>query len=641
MKITSYFAGVSIRKKIIGSFFFVIMFSVIGSIFAIQSIGQASVQLEQIIARDIPRLTVLLELKNTASEMEAHTISFRLLRREQLASEFTEASQKKFQVLANIEKLNEFAEKYRSYGDLSERRVSFLLGLTALQDRISLLSLDLIRLQESGASFEEISGNANMLQEDVSKLKSIIEESLEEDRGLLQMVQQAADAFRRETILFSILIIGLSFSGALLFGLILAQIISRPVLDLKEAAFLIASGKLGEKVEVQSHDELGDLAITFNNMSQKLKAAYDDLAEAKAKDEALLRSIGEGVVVADKEGRIILMNRVAQKMLGWSLEEVLGKSWFEFFPAEDEKGNILPSEKQPFQLALTAGSVVDTYYYARSDKTRFPAGVTATAVINKNFVGVILVFRDITREKEIDRAKSEFVSLAAHQLNAPLTAISGYSELLLDTDASKMTRKQKEYLKQIHAITQGMIELVRLLLNVSRIELGIFAIEPQPSNVLEIAESAIEELSAQSKEKKLTIHKELDKNLPMVPVDRVLMKMIFQNLISNAVKYTPKEGDITLVVKKDDQNMLISVADTGYGIPKEAQFKIFTKLFRAENVREKEPEGTGLGLYIVKSIIEAAGGRIWFESEENKGTTFYITLPLSGMRKREGTKGLR
>jgi signal transduction histidine kinase len=231
--------------------------------------------------------------------------------------------------------------------------------------------------------------------------------------------------------------------------------------------------------------------------------------------------------------------------------------------------------------------------------------------------------------------------LAAHQLNAPLTVISGYSELLLDTDASKMTRKQKEYLKQIHATTQGMIELVRLLLNVSRIELGIFAIEPQPSNVLEIAESALEEFSAQSKEKKLTIHKELDKNLPMILVDKVLMKMIFQNLISNAVKYTSKEGDITLVVKKDDQNMLISVADTGYGIPKEAQFKIFTKLFRAENVREKEPEGTGLGLYIIKSIIEAAGGRIWFESEENKGTTFYVTLPLSGMRKREGTKGLR
>jgi len=185
-----------------------------------------------------------------------------------------------------------------------------------------------------------------------------------------------------------------------------------------------------------------------------------------------------------------------------------------------------------------------------------------------------------------------------------------------------------------------MVDLVNALLNVSRIDLGTFAIEPESIEIKKIAESVLKELIPQTKQKQTKITEEYDEDLPTIQADPKLIRIIFQNLLSNAVKYTPKGGEIFLSITKDKRNLSIEVADNGYGIPKDQQSKIFTKLFRADNIRQKDTEGNGLGLYIVKSIVDESGGKIWFESEENKGTTFYVTLPLEGMKKKQGAKGL-
>lgn len=176
-----------------------------------------------------------------------------------------------------------------------------------------------------------------------------------------------------------------------------------------------------------------------------------------------------------------------------------------------------------------------------------------------------------------------------------------------------------------------MIDLVNSLLNVSRMELGTFSVEPKPTDVVRIANDAVEEQQPGIKGHKLVLKVNYALGLPKINTDPKLLYMVFQNLLSNAVKYTQKKGRIEFSIKKENDQILISIADTGLGIPKEQQDKIFTKLFRADNVREKDTEGTGLGLYIVKSIIEHSGGKIWFESEENKGTTFYVELPLDGV----------
>ena len=259
---------------------------------------------------------------------------------------------------------------------------------------------------------------------------------------------------------------------------------------------------------------------------------------------------------------------------------------------------------------------------------------------DKQYLGRIWYFRDITEHKQIDRAKTEFVSLASHQLRSPLTGIKWFIDLLSSKKSGKLNEKQKEYLKEIDDINQRLIGLVNALLNVSRIELGVFAIEPKPISFTKIADSVLELLAPEIEKKKLQIRKNYDKNLRNIKADPNLVRIIFQNLLSNAVKYTPRGGRISLTIKKQEPNVLIKLSDTGYGIPKNQQTKIFEKLFRADNIRETEPDGTGLGLYIVKSVVEQPGGKIWFKSEENKGTTFYVTFPLKGMKRKEGIKGL-
>lgn len=248
--------------------------------------------------------------------------------------------------------------------------------------------------------------------------------------------------------------------------------------------------------------------------------------------------------------------------------------------------------------------------------------------------------RDITFEKEVDRVKSEFVSLASHQLRTPLAAINWFSEMLLDGDAGKLTKKQKEYVEEVHVGNRRMVELVNALLNTSRLDLGTFLIEPVPTDLAKMSQDVVKELQPMIKTKKIDVVEEYQNTVPLIDVDQKLMRIVFQNYLSNALKYTPEEGHVEIRLSTEGDKVRLAVKDTGYGVPAKQADKIFTRLFRADNVLQKDVEGTGLGLYIVKSIMDQSGGKAWFESVENKGSTFYVELPLTGMKKKEGTKSL-
>ena len=242
--------------------------------------------------------------------------------------------------------------------------------------------------------------------------------------------------------------------------------------------------------------------------------------------------------------------------------------------------------------------------------------------------------------RSLDVAKDEFVSIASHQLRTPLTALKGYAGMLLDGDAGPINNKQHEYLVEIKNANDRMIGLITALLNVSRVDLGVFIVEPEQLSLKKVAEDALKDLGIKIEEKKLQIETNFRDDIPLINADLNIIRMIFQNLFTNAVKYTSVKGKININIKKDGSNALISVEDTGYGIPSNVQSKIFTKMFRADNARVKDPDGTGLGLYIIKSTLEKTGGKIWFESVENKGSTFYVAIPLEGMKKKKGTKRL-
>lgn len=427
-----------------------------------------------------------------------------------------------------------------------------------------------------------------------------------------------------------------------------------------------------EKELLDSKDELGMLVTLFNkiataltttntkflknevtlkekiaeveNSKRETQEALETMLATKAKEEAILESTDEGIYGLDMEGNCLFVNNAASNILGFSKSEMLGHNVHELIHYAHEDGRPYLEEDCPITKTKDTGVGirVNTEIFFRKDKTSFPVEYSSHPLRQNNeTVGVVVAFSDITREKQVDRAKTEFVSLASHQLRTPLTAISWYIEMLLAGDAGKLNKEQKDYLYEVYKGNNRMIELVNALLNVSRIDLGTFSMDPVPTDLKELAESLIVELTPQWHLKQMNIIKSYDPNLPLVNVDPKLIRIVFQNLLTNAIKYTPEKGTIEFSITKDSRNLKIIVKDNGYGIPKESQSRLFGKLYRADNIREKETDGTGLGLYIVKSIVEGSGGKITFKSAENKGTTFTITLPLSGMPKKEGAQGLK
>src|SRR3989344_5471499 len=402
----------------------------------------------------------------------------------------------------------------------------------------------------------------------------------------------------------------------------------------------------------QVEKNLENANIAARNVLDDLNSEKSKLETAMAKEKAILMSIGDGLIATDEKGNIIFINKMAENLLGIKNQEISGKSFFESIVIKNERGVSVPLEKRPISMALATGTTTttttgSTYYYVRKDKTKFPAAITVTPVIlTGKVIGAIEVFHDMTKEREIDKAKTEFISLASHQLRTPLTAISWYTEMILKGDVGQVVIGQKKYLEEIYQGNNRMIDLVNTLLNISRLELGTFKVEPKPTDVIALAQSVLDEQKQKIEEKKLIIVENFSKDAPPFLTDPKLLRMVFQNLLANSVEYTPSGGKIGLTVSCDKKMIRIEVSDTGYGIPKNQQAQIFTKFFRADNVRDKDTDGTGLGLYIIKSIVENSGGKIWFsspggsalggESSENPGATFYVTLPLNGMGKSAG-----
>ncbi len=375
-----------------------------------------------------------------------------------------------------------------------------------------------------------------------------------------------------------------------------------------------------------------------------LQSERNNVLEQHEKDEAILGGIGEGLIVFNRHGNVERVNAAAQRFLGYDETELVGKNFSNVLVATNsETGHEIPRAKRPAAQALEGHKAIATKMsYTRKNGQRFPVDLNVAPVsLGGKVIGAIEVFRDITHEYELDKAKSEFVSLASHQLRTPLSAINWYAEMLVNGDAGKLKKEQAEYLREIYEGNQRMVELVNSLLDVSRLELGRMANQPVPTDMSEVVESIEKELTTAIVGKKLAFSKYITPHMAPVIGDSKQLRMIVQNLLSNATKYTPVKGSVKVVLRRatvkevlhaglphERPYLFFSVQDNGYGIPEEQAVHIFEKLFRANNVRKLDVEGTGLGLYIVKKVVESMGGRVWFDSVENIGTTFYVVLPF-------------
>ncbi|MDP2641106.1 MAG: ATP-binding protein [Candidatus Yanofskybacteria bacterium] len=357
------------------------------------------------------------------------------------------------------------------------------------------------------------------------------------------------------------------------------------------------------------------------------------LDEARIREEALIESIGNGIIVTDNAGRVVRANRTAEQILGWKEHELSGKVFANVIPAEqygEEKGRPLMIEDRPLTQVLTSrGKIVGRYVYIRKNGTRVSVEVVGSPFMFKGeLFGAVLVMRDLTEEQVLDRVKQDFVSIASHQLRTPLTTISWYTEILSSASLGAINEKQKEYLASIYRADRRMIQLVNALLNVTRLESGTFFVKAVPVDIVSIVRDTIEEMKERLKSKRLYLGEEYEASLPQVFMDPVAAQIIMQNILSNAVKYTPDGGQVRIsILRNGEHHVLCMVSDSGIGITREQQRQVFAKFFRADNTKE---EGTGLGLYIAKSLIDISNGRIWFTSVEGKGTTFYLELPVKG-----------
>lgn len=402
--------------------------------------------------------------------------------------------------------------------------------------------------------------------------------------------------------------------------------------------------------------ESGQFATFIRDITER-KKTEKLIKEERIKMQAMLLSIGEGVVAVDKEAKIILANKAFEEMTGWKAEEVIGGKALEIIPQEDEKGNPIPAEERGLWRVLHGEKIAmslspATRYYVRKDKTRFPVAFTAAPlIVDEKIIGAVNVFRDISKEQETDRAKTEFVSIVAHQLRTPLASMSLAMEMLLAGSAGKTEKERKKYLKDIYKDVWAMNELVNRLLNISRLEMGTLIVKPGPVNLRNFLNDVLENLLPQIKKKGIKFEKEYGKNLPVVSeIDKNILRNILENIITNSMKYTPEKGKICFKAEKQNGNIVLSVSDNGSGIPEDLKPKIFTKLFRAYDLLAgDEIKGSGIGLYIAKELTERSGGKIWFESpnpqcadEENKGmpagrhgTAFYVSFPVEGMKRTE------
>lgn len=425
--------------------------------------------------------------------------------------------------------------------------------------------------------------------------------------------------------------------------------LSRPIEKLQKGVKKIQEGNLSHRVGTDSADEIGELSRVIDVMAQSLQEARakieqkveEQTAEISQQKNQLQKfklamdSTAEGVVITDAEGIVLYANPAMMKITGYDKEEILGKKasnfWFSLKKdlEIDKLCDAIREDKKIFEQEVeNQRKSGDNYFMQLS---------ISTILDDQGKVEFLVgVQRDVTREKEVDRMKTEFISLASHQLRTPLSAMRWFLEMLLNGDAGKLKKEQMEMVDNIDQSNQRMISLVDGLLNISRIESGRIIIEPKPTDLGTLVQEIIDELQSQIKQKKLEVIVSKHEDLDEVSVDPKLTREIYRNLLTNAVKYSKTGGEINVIISRDEEEIISQVTDNGLGIPEKDQKRIFAKFHRGSNAIKSETDGTGLGLYLTKAIVESSGGKIWFESDEKTGSSFWFSLPKDGMVSKKG-----
>jgi len=336
----------------------------------------------------------------------------------------------------------------------------------------------------------------------------------------------------------------------------------------------------------------------------------------------VLDSLADGILVTDAQGNIILYNQKAEAMLDIKGGDALGQRVHDHIKNEALVRLINKT------LSLNVPYHTEEVCLINSGDTRLRIHVSPVRDGTGLLIGSVTLLHDVAQLSAIDKIKSNFLSMVSHQLKSPLSSTILQTSILLDGIAGGLNEKQKDLLQKIKAKTKGMTDLVNDILDVSYIEEGGYVAQIEPLDLSEILERTIDLMQPQAQDKNISLQIAIEDSLPLINGNRSSIEAMFINLVSNAIKYTPSDGQVTIELKQQGQNLQIKVSDTGIGIENNDIPRIFDKFFRERSERTKHISGTGLGLSIVKGVVDAHQGSIQVESKVGEGATFTVLLPI-------------
>ncbi|WP_217587431.1 cell wall metabolism sensor histidine kinase WalK [Lentibacillus saliphilus] len=435
--------------------------------------------------------------------------------------------------------------------------------------------------------------------------------------GVYAQLQRINDIFTKASLL------AITISAVL--GIIVARAITKPIKEMRSQALTMAQGDFSQKVNVYGHDEIGQLADTFNDLNDRLRDSRATTEEERRKLSSVLSNMSEGVIATDETGAVTLMNDAAGHLIERDPDEVIGAFLLDVLKIEDQHHDIS-------ELHESGSMVID---YSEDDEPfMMRANFSIVLDEDEDVTGFITVLSDVTEQEKIEQERREFVSNVSHELRTPLTTMKSYIEALTD-GAWEDKQIAPKFLHVTQNETERMIRMVTDLLQLSRMDSKENTLHKEKVDFISYFHDVIDRFALNAAD-----HFTLKRQLPPSPlyvwIDKDKMTQVLDNIISNAIKYSPEGGVIHLVLKKQKRSVTVSIKDEGIGIPPEKQDKIFDRFYRADRARSRKLGGTGLGLAIAKELVDAHHGKIWVESKEGKGTTILFTLPLISPKRRGG-----
>lgn len=561
---------------------------------------------------------------------------------------FTDSLNKQAYLLANFSEpyliasqdAGPSAEGKKSYADLNEI-VNNLFNISDAE--IQIIDANGLVLTTSVQSKASLIGQKNTQAEVVSALqgiKDIQSETIDSDghrrKVVAQPVSEGAKVLGAVYIVASMESLygtmnrinkiflsgtGIALALTVFLGVIISHTITNPIKEITRQASAMADGNFNQQVSVKGPDEIGQLGNAFNHMTNRLKEALSLNEEEREKLASVLANMNDGVIATDDQGTIIVVNRQAKQMLRIGNEDITDRNVSEVLGIGEEKiGQYVKGEHQTATIQIAKEEEGDfvTLRVVFTPIHRRGEGIT----------GTIAMLHDITEQEQLEDARREFVANVSHELRTPLTTMKSYLEALDDGAIEDPTLAHR-FVGVMRNETERMIRLVNDLLHLSRLDSRKALISRVPTYVPDMLEEVADRFSFQLDQKEISIEIAVAPGIQDVLLDRDQIDQVLDNLVSNAIKYTPEGGAIAIRAGKTEKEWLeIAVQDNGIGIPRKDLARIFDRFYRVDKARSRNMGGTGLGLSIAREIVKAHGGTITLDSELNRGTRVTFALPV-------------